>query len=441
VAARVVKAVPRRPTGGGMGEAPWLQRPASVTEVRRVAADLRTARERVLRPRPIADVLAALAAVIERWLDPQAPLRRRAEAELPEATGFSAAMIRHGLPLMLEPLRGTAVARLLDEEIGGPAQVDHAAGTPLIVHVLSGNLPALAAAPSVLSLAIKSAALVKASGGDRVFPPLFVESIGEVDEDLAKCVAAVYWTGGRRDVETAAFGAADLVVAAGSEATVADIADRVPGRFIGHGHRISFAGIARESLKDAEEIAARLAYDVTLWDQQGCLSPQLAYVERGGSLPVEEFAAEVGRQLERLAGELPARRLVLDEQASIQRFRQEAEWRGVRGEEISVFASSGSLSWTVVYDAAPAFLPTALNRTLWIKPIASLNELADLLPPVRRYLEAAGVAAPEERRADLATILAGAGVHRICPLGEMQRPDLTWRPGGRPRVAEWLGLP
>jgi len=412
----------------------------SATELQQLTTSLKAARERVLRQRSVDDVLRVLGVVIDRWLDRDSPWRQRAEAELPEASGFSAAMIRHGLPLLLDPLGAEAVGRLLDGELGGRRSVEELSGTPLIVHVLSGNIPALAAAPIVLSLAIGSAALVKRSHGDPVFPPLLVESIKEVDAHLAECVAAVYWMGGRLDVETVAFGAADLVVASGSDATIADIENRVPGRFIGHGHRISFAAIARESLDDALAAAQRLAYDATLWDQQGCLSPQLAYVERGGSLPVEEFAEEVGRQLERLAGELPPRRLSLEEQASIQRFRQEAEWRAVRGEEIAMFSSPGGLRWTVVYDGTPAFLPTPLNRTLWIKPVATLNELAAVLTPVRRYLEAAGVAASPERQDELGKILAAAGVHRVCPLGRMQRPDLTWRPGGRRRVAEWIGL-
>ena len=33
--------------------------------------------------------------------------------------------------------------------------------------------------------------------------------------------------------------------------------------------------------------------------------------------------------------------------------------------------------------------------------------------------------------------LRAGGVHRVCRLGEMQRPPLDWRQGGRPRLADW----
>ncbi|HUI26531.1 MAG TPA: acyl-CoA reductase [Candidatus Kryptonia bacterium] len=410
----------------------------SAAEVQQITAELLVARDRSLLRRPIDEILARLSEAVEPWFAPNSPLRARAECELPEATGFSAAMIRHGLPLMLEPLRADAVGRLLDAELGDRHRLNGATGGPsLILHVLSGNLPALAAVPLVLSLAIKSAVLVKPSHAERVFPSLFIESLGIVDAELSQCAAALYWPGGRLDVETAAFAAANLVVASGNDATIADLARRVPGRFIGHGHRISFAVVAREALDEAEPVAQRLAYDVSLWDQQGCLSPQLVYVERGGAIGVERFAEILGQQLARLACELPTRRLAFDEQVAIQRFRQEAEWRAVRGEEVAVFASPGGVGWTVVYDSAPAFTPTPLNRTIWAKPIDALADLSALLAPPRSYLEAAGIAVPPSRCGELAGLLTNAGVHRVCRLGDMQRPDLTWRPGGGSRVAEW----
>jgi hypothetical protein len=64
-----------------------------------------------------------------------------------------------------------------------------------------------------------------------------------------------------------------------------------------------------------------------------------------------------------------------------------------------------------------------------------------VLAPVRSLLEGAGLGAPPERRPVLAGWLAEWGVHRVCALGEMQRPPLSWRQGGRPRVGEWAVEP
>jgi hypothetical protein len=409
-------------------------------EIERVRRALVSARKRLLQ-RPIREILSSIAESIEHWFSPDSPYRSRAEAELCATSGFSPEMIRRGFPTLLAPLRGDAIGVLLDAELGGRDLLDRHAGPALILHIMPGNLPALAAVPIALSLAIRSAALVKTSRTDRCFPLLFIDSIRQHDGDLAESAASLYWTGGRLDLESHAFAAADLVVASGSDHTLADIARRVPGRFIGHGHRISFAAVAREALHEPGEVARLLADDVSLWDQQGCLSPQLVYVERGGRTSAEKFAALLAGELERLSDELPMRTLSLEEQAAVQRFRQEAEWREVRGEEVALLASPAGLRWTVIYDASPAFSPTPLNRCMWVKPVHALDELPALLSPVGRYLEAAGLAAGAQRRSALSRMLSSCGLHRICDVGEMQRPDLTWRPGGRPRVAEWIVRP
>jgi len=313
-----------------------------------------------------------------------------------------------------------------------------AARTPLIAHVLAGNIPGLAAAPVLLSLAIKSAVLVKCAAGDTVTPPLVAQSIGAADAELGECVVVADWRGGDHAVDSLAFASADLVVAAGSDAAIAAIAAQVSGPFIGHGHKISFAVIDRESLGDGpavQTLAHRLAYDVSLWDQQGCLSPQLCYVESGGRVAPRHFAELLADELGQWARELPGRRLSFEERAAVQRFRQEAEWQPGGG---GLLASADSADWTISIEPDALFVPTCLNRCIRLKVIDDLSALPAALAPHLRHLEAAGVGLAGARAEALAECLTTCGVHRICALGTMQLPDLSWRPDGRARVAEWV---
>jgi len=396
---------------------------------------------RALAGRGVDDIIDRLDAVVESWLQPGSPWMARALAVLPAATGFSAAMIAHGLPLLLGPLRGRDIRRLLDAELGGRANLDtgNQDGTGLILHILSGNIPALAAAPLLLSLALKRVVLAKPAAGDPLFPSLLVESIAAVDPDLACGVIVAAWRGGDRAYEDIAFAAADTVVASGSDAAIAAIQQRVDGRFIGHGHKVSFAAVARDELADRESAqarAAQLAYDVVLWDQQGCLSPQLAYVEAGGRIDINDFAELLGDALAKLATELPPRALDVEERAAVLRFRQEAQWQ--MAASTRVLASRDSTDWTITVEATPNFLPTCLHRCIRLQSIADLSEIPKALAGHRRYLEAAGIAVPAPRSRELSSALTASGVHRVCPLGTMQTPDLQWRQGGRPRVAEWV---
>lgn len=405
--------------------------------------DALRAAQRRLRERDSGAILAALARVVDAWLAPESAWRRRAEAELPEATGFSPAMIRTGLPLLLGPLHGPALGELLDRELGDRRVLDGAVagrlarGPSLIVHVLAGNLPALAAAPIALSLAVKAAVLVKAASGDRCFPDLFARSVAEVDADLGACIAPRYWTGGDRSVEDPLFGEADVVVMSGSTESVAAARARSGGRFIGHGHRVSLAAVGREVLRDPSAAAAALAWDASLWDQRGCLSPQVCFVE-GDFRDACRFAEALVPELARLAEQLPPSAPDPGEVTGLRRFRDEAEWAAAAGTATRLLASPDSLDWNVVVEAEPVFRPTPLHRSLRVLPIGALADLPAVLEPARRVLEAAGLALAPERSPAVAEALLRAGAHRVCPLGRMQQPSLSWRQGGRPAVAEWV---
>lgn len=409
----------------------------------RAAIDVAQRAAARLRLRPVDAVLASIDRVIATWLEPDSAWRRRAEQALPGATGFSQPMIRHGLPLLLEPLRARAIGALLDDELGDRTILDaraqdcRAIGPALITHVLSGNIPGLAAAPIVLSLALKSAALVKSAAGDPVFPALFAASMREVDEELAQCLVVTHWRGGDTAIEEVAFSAADTVVASGSDASIAAIGSRVRGRFIGHGHKVSFAVIGAECLGDAaaaHDLAHRLAYDVSLWDQQGCLSPQLCYVEAGSSVTLEQFAGLLAEALASFALELPPRTLSIEEKAEILRFRQTTEWHGAR----TLRASAHSTDWTVSIEPDAEFLPSCLNRCIRLKVVGDVVALGAALAPHRPHLEAVGLAVGARRAVSISDVLTASGVHRICPIGTMQMPTLAWRQSGRPRVAEWV---
>jgi hypothetical protein len=382
--------------------------------------------------------LATLQDVVQDWLRADSPRRLQAEAVLPAITGFSAEMIRYGLPKLLEPLRVDAVQRLLAAELTCSGENPRRAIAPaLLAHVLSGNIPGLGAIPIHLSLAIGSAAIVKTASGDPLLAALWAQSIAAADSDLGECLAVTSWSGGDRLVEDAVFGAADLVVASGSDEAIAAISCRVRSRFLGHGHKVSFAVIGRDRLDDADTasfLARRLAYDVSIWDQQGCLSPQLCYVERGGQVSPRQFTMLLAEGLSHYAEELPPRQLSLDEQTAIVRFRQECEWAA----DAELLTSDESNAWSIALDDGPGFQPTCLNRCVRVKAIDRLDELPMALAEFRRLLEAAGVAVSESRRAAVAEMLGRAGVHRVCGIGKMQEPPLSWCQGGRPRVGDWV---
>ena len=389
-------------------------------------------RIRHLVPRTVRDILGCMDRAVQRWLDPDSQERREAEVRLPETTGLSAAMVRHVLPLIFQEYRADKIEALCVDELGSLEVLDRlvpsvsgqkrASGPPLITHVLAGNVPGAGLDGVTFSLLVKSAALVKTSSAEPLLPTLFAHSIQDIDPNLGACLSVVSWPGGKTELEDLAYGRADIVVASGSDASLAAIRDRTRGQFIGYGHKVSFGLVTKESLTDAEETAHKAAYDVALYDQQGCLSPQLIYVEEGGTVTPKEFAALLATGLAHWQTELPRGPVPPEVSTAIRKVRDEAEWQALAGKDVALHASPNGTDWTVVYDADPTFVQSPLYRTIRVKPLRNVVQLGGILEAWRPYLEAVGVSTGPARLATLADTLGALGVSRVCPIGTMQLP-------------------
>ena len=117
------------------------------------------------------------------------------------------------------------------------------------------------------------------------------------------------------------------------------------------------------------------------------------------------------------------------------RFRHQAEWDMATAGHV---VAGDALRWTIVVESQAALRPTCLHRTVRLQPVTSLPAVVHAVEPMRPWLEAAGLAVDPSRHAEIVAAFSAAGVHRVCRAGEMQRPDLSWKPGGRPRVADWM---
>ena len=101
-----------------------------------------------------------------------------------------------------------------------------------------------------------------------------------------------------------------------------------------------------------------------------------------------------------------------------------------------LWASPDSTAWTVVFEHDARFRISPLNRFVYVKPVPDAAAVLPGLDEIRGKVSTVGVAAPPEKLRDLARQFARWGATRICPLGQMQNPPLTWRHDGRPPLAD-----
>lgn len=405
-------------------------------------ADLLAAQAELSR-RPVGEILGALEKVAARWLDHADPIRREAEERLAETTGLAPAMLRRGLDETIRRMQG--IPALLDQDLGSrhaldapvrraPGVLSRAWGPALLVAVFSGNVPGISSIDMALALALKSACLARPAREEPAFAPLFARSVAEVDPLLGRCLAVRRW----EYDEAWPYARAGAVVVYGSDQSVAAVRRLVPSgvRFLGHGHKISFAVVTREAA--TPENARRLALDVAMYDQQGCVSPHMAFVERGGPLTPVAFAEACGQALADLEGEMPRSRLSREEAAALRGARDEAEFTAD-----AVYGSTGDLAWTVVHCEAAAFLPSPLNRLLRTYSVDDVAAVPAVVSPFAPYLQTVAFAGPPDRRMALAEALGALGASRVCPLGMAQQPGPLWRHDGRPTAGDlvrWLDM-
>ncbi|MBI2962400.1 MAG: hypothetical protein HYY35_01480 [Deltaproteobacteria bacterium] len=364
----------------------------------------------------------AVAAAARRFLDRGDPLRRRALAALPALTGFSQAMIEQALPRAFGPLR--------ERDLLGVATRRSSPAVDLVGIVSAGNLPGVALAKAALALAAGAACLVKTASGEPLLAVLFAEALSEVDPSLATSLAVLWWEGGRGACEAEFLRGADSIIAYGSDAAVGALRALAGRKVVGHAHRLSVAVVRLDVPRAAPPPAEAAALDVALYDQLGCLSPQCLYTVGGSLAQRAAFLEQLARALGELDRRLPSGARDASQAVAVRRLRDEYEWRALGGEPVSLRGGAG---WTVIDDPTAGFRPSPLHRTVIVRRLDALEQLAAALGEWLPRVESVGMDPWPDPEA--AAWIARRGVPRVAPLGSMQSPGLDWRQGGRDPMA------
>lgn len=408
-----------------------------------------------LRALPVRDIVQAIDRVIQQLLDPNSAEHQQLLRWLPLSTGFSPEMIRVNLGPTLRTFRALQLQRFLVEDLVNPALLDgfeprvtggwtHAEGPDLLAHVWAGNVPGLPLWSLVCGLLAKAGNIGKVSAGEPVFATVFAQTLARLEPRLGAAVAVLWWD--RQDSQTprAVWQQADTVLAYGGDAALRDLQAQMPPgvRFLPHGHKLSFGVVGRCALSAgrAPAIARLAADDLVRHEQQGCYSPQVFYVERGGQVTPQEFAQRLAAGLQQLQAKFQRPQPGLAEAAQIAQWRSSLEWAGFDDASVQLLGHPEH-SWSVVYrDQATPIAPGPLHRCVQVVALDSLDQLPACLAPQRRYLQSAGLAVAPEQLQALAGQLAAVGVTRLSAIGQMAQPAPGWHNDGRPSLLDLVTL-
>ena len=382
----------------------------TVASIGAIVAELRTRHAETLSQMPQAEIVDALCKIGCRWRDPSDHLRREAETW---TEPFPFAMVQVSLDALLDSLTPDALWALIDAE-----SVRDALGYPMIGHVIAGNTPLLGWVSVIRALLVRSTSLVKLpSDASARWAFAFRQSLAEVAPPLAACVSFAEWPGGTTDLDAALCVQSDLVIAHGSDGTLDALRAHCPPQtpFVGYGHRMSFGLLLPDA--DTEGAARGFAKDILLYDQGGCLSPQVLYVI-GSFDDAKRFAAVLADALCGVSAEFPLPVRAAAASSAVSEARALASM-----EEHAAIWKDAERRWTIIARPQSAWRGSPTFGVVSVQPLPTLQDLPEAVASVAGRLQGCAVAG------DFAGYLPG--VSYLCRPGSMQAPPLAWRQDGR----------
>jgi hypothetical protein len=394
-----------------------------------VAARMRMTASSALPPERVS---GALGIACERWRDRDNALRRETVAAIAAEWGWSEALLGESIDALIAPMSRSALEDLVH---GLPCRNN------LVGLIMPGNVPGAGIHELVIGVLTGCALMIKTATAEPFFFSRFVQTLREVDAEVGARVVVLNWSRDRSDLTMALRTNCDWIAAFGSDETIAALDSHVSSPFprsasgavaASFGTRVSGALVTAEVADGPDSITAAdaLARDISLFEQQGCLSPHHVFVESADSSVAARFAAELAVALERFAARVPPpRRYSLEEAAAVRRVRETARWRALGGSVVAL-AEGENLGWTLISDDQADFTISPGYRTVTVSGVINLDDLKRRLQPVSGRIEAFAIAASRGRFESLHAIFASLGVCYFCEPGLMQSPPLDWSHGG-----------
>jgi phenylacetate-coenzyme A ligase PaaK-like adenylate-forming protein len=404
---------------------------------------------------PLDQTLDLLDRVRDAWRRADYAPRKRALELLPGETGFSPAMIKLGVDYIYELLDPKALTKKLDVELRGIPRQYHFHFDPdtstlkqwqpvgVMLHVLAGNVFLGGLGSLVEGLITGNVTILKMASAERVFLPLFVESLLEHDKDgiVSKSIAVIDYSSSQNEVVQTFKNEVDGIVVWGGEEAVRGYRDSLPARtrLIVFGPKLSLALITHSGLaaEGVDLVASQLADELAIWDQNACTAPQTCYVE--GDANADQLIEALATALERKQRELPIGEVDLQTAIEIRKIRTLEEGAEIRGVG-KIKASSPRMEWTVWKGRELALETSPLNRSLSIVPYSNSEDILGELRKLRGYIQTVGLVADAEEHWAIQKSLMAEGAVRILPIGRMAGGQIDDPHDGAYDLPQYLNL-
>ncbi len=212
----------------------------------------------------------------------------------------------------------------------------------------------------------------------------------------------------------------DTLNISGSDESIQHIqtlASEMPQKWIRHGHRVSAAALFRGETQTLDDSTLlKLAEDLSIWDQTGCLSPKIIFIEENFDT-AKKFAKQLILKLDQVAKKLPETTPDLTELAV-----KNSRLRMTAFDGANIFRAQANHDVLVVYPPGSPIVPILHPRTTCIFCVQNAIKAASIFAGKG---QAFGTQKPlnDAQTAELSCF----GFNYFCTFGAMQDPPLYWK--------------
>ncbi len=306
----------------------------------------------------------------------------------------------------------------------GPGLWVRAIGLGVLVHICAGNVFLGALDSLLMGLVTKNINILKLSSADPESLLYFADSLLEEDPEgiLAQRIALVHWSREEKAFEEIVLSKADGIMIWGGDEVIQEYKQHAHPRVkvMGYGPKISFAVIGAQAFQESQfqDLAKGLAHDICMYDQKACACPQNIFIPTNNPKQIQAFLKILGQSMEQELVHSPASAMSEDELAELLRHRELRKFDASQNWAI-VEASSQTNGYTFVFADRPGLEASPLNRFVYLKPFANVEDLSKQIAGMKYYLQTVGLAASPSERTELKQCLFRLGVTRITELGKM----------------------
>lgn len=291
------------------------------------------------------------------------------------------------------------------------------------VHIIAGNVPVVGVATVIRNAITRSDAIIKTPSNDPLTAAAVVRTMIEFapDHPLTRHVSVAYWKGSDARIEERLYDPRKIekIVAWGGFAGIKHLTQYLqPGLdLITLDPKHSATIIGPEAFADEatlSDVAARLALDIGMFNQEGCVNARVVYVQSGTDDEGLARANRLGEATFRAMQALPEH-LSTPHKAFDPELKAEIDALAFVADEYILFGGKSN-EGAIIVSQSDAPVDFACQLACRVANIVPIDALESAVLSVNSYTQTIGIY-PDALKAQLRDRLSYQGAQRLVSLG------------------------